>query len=142
MSLFSEIGTIVEEVLSDPDFATADVRIRHRTGATPGANPEDDPTELFQIVRVSAVVFTRETRKSDFDSGSLVIQRIDEITFSPHGVLVEENGAPVAPEPYYVGELDSNDSFVVDGVVRQITQTVRTPAAGADVSVWQVQVLR
>lgn len=135
MSLFSEIGEAVHEVLVDPEMKTADVRIRRVSGSTPGANPWDPPTETTQIIELSAVVFTKE---AEYANGTLVVERGDEITASPRAKIVEEDGDAVSVDIDL--EVRESDEILVDGDVRRVVRVIRTPAAGSHVSVWQIRV--
>ena len=136
MSLFSELGEAADEVLSDPDLNTADVRIRRVTGYTAGAEPHDDPVEVVEIIKLNTVVFTKD---AEFSGGTLTVERGDEITASPWGTLVEQNGNPVNQR--VAVEVRPSDEILVDGDVRRIVETVRVPAAGPDVTVWQIRVV-
>lgn len=141
MSLFSEIGLDVEEILSDPEMATADVKIKRITGSDPGAHDYDDPIETYQLIKLSAVVFPPMTgrMKDQFSGESLVDERFDEITASPWATVIEEDG--VAVNRRIRIEVLSTDIFFVDGDERRVQRIFRVPAAGPDVSVWQIRVV-
>lgn len=135
MSLFADIGLDVHDVLSDPDLATANVKIRRVTGSTAGANPWDPPTEVVQIIELKAVVFTAS---AEYANGTLVVERGDVITASPWATVIEENGLPVNRRVAL--DVRSSDVVLVDGDERRIISIMRTPAAGNDVSVWSIRV--
>lgn len=136
MSLFLDLASDVDDVLSDPDLNTAVIKLRRRLSVTPGFEVYDDPVETFQVFLLKGVSFTRQTRKSDLD-GSLVVIRVDEFTLSPWATIIESAGVPESTETYLTS-IETTDEFIVDGRVRQIHQIGRVPAAGPHVAVWQV----
>ena len=135
MSLFADIGLDLHDVLSDPDLATADVKIRRVTGSTAGTNPWDPPTEVVQVIELKAVVFTA---RAEYVNGTLVTERGDEVTASPWATVIEENGASTNRRISL--DVRESDEVLIDGDVRRIIRVVRTPAAGGDVSVWSIRV--
>lgn len=136
MSLFSEIGEAVDEVLSDPDLNTADVKIRRVTGYAAGPDEWTPGVETQQLIKLSVVAFTRD---AEYQGGGLVVERGDELTISPWATVIEENGAPANRRIRL--DVLASDEFIVDGDVRRTVQVVRVPAAGPDVSVWVVRVV-
>ena len=135
MSLFSEIGEAIHDILIDPDIETADVKIRRVSGSIPGANPWDPPTDVFQIIRLHAVVFTEE---AEYANGTLVKERQDVVTASPTATVIEEDGDSVSEQ--IALDVSESDEVLIDGDVRRIVSVTRTPAAGDDIAVWTIRV--